>query len=151
MSAGASLHDEVLLQAAAAQMSASISSYSPASVANALMACAALSFSTPPLLTAAAAAVLHGLQDQQYRPRQVAHAVFALAKLQACDQQLLDAAAAAFEGEAQAYSPPLLSMLVWVCVLARQQLPEGLLVGLVQCSRQKLGDFSGDQVRPLLE
>jgi hypothetical protein len=130
-------------------MSANIASYSPASVANALMACAALGYSTPPLLTASTSAVLSGLQQQQYRPRQVAHAVFALAKLQACDQQLLGAAAAAFEREAQAYSPPLLSMLVWVCVLARQQLPEGLVQGLVQGSREKLGDFSGDQVRPL--
>lgn len=115
------------------------------------MACAALGFSTPALSTAAAAAVLSGLQQsqaKQFRPKQVAHAVFALAKLQACDQQLLDATAAAFWREPQAYSPPLLSMLVWVCLLARQQVPAGFVQELVQCSRDKLDQFSGDQVRP---
>jgi hypothetical protein len=150
--AGHSLRDEQLLQSAAAHLAATIATYSPATASNALMACAALGFTTPQLSAAAGAAVLSGLQQQQqtrYGPKQVAQAAFALAKLQACDQQLLDATAAAFGREAQAYSPPLLSMLVWVCVLAKQRLPQGLLQQLLACSRAKLGDFSGDQVRRL--
>jgi hypothetical protein len=144
-----SIFDEAVLQAAAAHLSANISSYSAASLANALMACAAMGFSTPALSAAAAATVLSGLQQSQtqhLRPKQVAHAVFALAKLQACDQQLLDATAAAYRQEPQAYSPPLLSMLVWVCVLARQQIPAGFVQELMQCSRGKLDHFTGDQV-----
>lgn len=141
------LYDQQLLQSAAKHMAShATTSYSPASAANALMSFAALGFTTPALSQAAQAAVLSGLQQQRYRPRQVAHSVFALAKLQACDQALLNATAAAFRREAQAYSAPLLSMLVWVAVLARQQLPEGFLPELVRCSRLKLPEFSGDQV-----
>jgi hypothetical protein len=144
-----SIFDEALLHAAAAHLSASISSFSAASLANALMACAAMGFSTPALSAAAAETVLSSLQQpqaQQFRPKQVAHAVFALAKLHACDQQLLDATADAFRQEPQAYSPPLLSMLVWVCVLARQQVPAGFVQEVMQCSRGKLDQFTGDQV-----
>lgn len=150
--AGHSLHDDQLLQLATAHLVDTIATYSPATASNVLMACAALGFITPQLSAAAGASVLSGLQQQQkqqtrYGPKQVAQAAFALTKLQACEQQLLDATAAAFGREAQAYSPPLLSMLVWVCVLARQQLPEGFLQQLLACCRSKLSAFSGDQVR----
>lgn len=144
--AGHSLYDEALLQAAGALLAANIPSYSPASVANALMACAALGFTTPALSAAAAATVLSGLQQQRYTPQQVALSVFALAKLKGCDKEVLEAAADAFQRAPQAYSPPLLSMLTWVCVLAKRDLPGGFINQLVQCSRQQLPKFSPDQV-----
>jgi len=144
---GHALYDEELLQAAAVPLATNIPTYSPASVANALMACAALGFTTPSLSVAAAQTVLSGIQEQGFKPRQVALSVFALAKLHAYDQQLLDATAAAFEREAQGYSPPLLSMLTWVCVLSKQRLPEGFVQQLVRRSRQQLSGFSANQVR----
>lgn len=148
--AGHALYDEELLQAAAVPLATNIPTYSPASVANALMACAALGFTTPSLSVAAAQTVLSGIQEQGFKPRQVALSVFALAKLHAYDQQLLDATAAAFEREAQGYSPPLLSMLTWVCVLSKQRLPEGFVQQLVRRSRQQLSGFSANQLASLL-
>jgi fructose-specific phosphotransferase system IIC component len=130
-------------------VAANIGSYTPASVANTLMAFAALGFSTPPLTEAAAAAVLSGLQQQQqrYRPHHVAHSVYALSRLQSCSPQLLEATAAVFTQEPQAYAPSHLSMLVWVGVLNRQQgLPAGFMRQVMQSSTQKMQDFSGDQV-----